>query len=421
MAKTTEKMSEYRLGRYVEEARSAAGYVDGFGVVGCELNRRDLWAVYIRQSTREQAENDRMVEYLLSCARIAKDKGLVVPNEYIIYDSVTSEHLGRPGIKWLRTELIPQRRIAGVIIPTVGRLSCDDHHRQTFEKECSYYGVNFVYGDAPSGQDVWSMFARSGMSYANLVRVKTNRDNALGGNIARVMTGKVPPGKAPYGYKYRSKAEIDSRGRRRILEAWWELNEIDENEELIWGSPAWVVQIIFHWVGFENRTQYWCATKLNTLKGDHQSLFRPLYGDSWIPKMIGEVCARVCYTGKGVYNMNKRVPNPDKPLKDLTDEIPRTILRPKPETEWHYFNLPPLTTKELWDSANTILRDRGRGRGKQGKKVEALLRGRIYCPVCSKPMSVKRKPSGEVYYYCRSHLNRLNASPCPYRRFISAK
>jgi DNA invertase Pin-like site-specific DNA recombinase len=212
--------SKERLDRYVEEAGRAACYEEGFGVTGCDLKRRDLWAAYVRQSTREQAENDRMAEYLLSCARMAKERGLIVPREYVIYDSVTSEHLGRPGMKMLRTELVPQRHIAGIIIPTVGRLSCDDHHRQTFEKECGYYGVDFVYGDAPSGQDIWSMFARSGMSYANLVRVKTNRESALGGNIARVMTGKVPAGRVPYGYRYRCKEEIDSRGRRRISEAW---------------------------------------------------------------------------------------------------------------------------------------------------------------------------------------------------------
>ena len=57
-----------------------------------------------------------------------------MPREYVLYDAVTSEHLGRSDMMRLRGELITQRLIAGVLIPTLGRLSMDDHHRQTFEK-----------------------------------------------------------------------------------------------------------------------------------------------------------------------------------------------------------------------------------------------------------------------------------------------
>lgn len=59
----------------------------------------------------------------------------------------------------------------------------DDYDRQAFEKECQYYGVRFVYGDAPSGMDMGSMFARCGISLGNYLRVKTNRESALAGNI----------------------------------------------------------------------------------------------------------------------------------------------------------------------------------------------------------------------------------------------
>jgi hypothetical protein len=274
-------------------------------------------------------------------------------------------------------------------MPTLGRLSCDEHHRFTFEKECMYYGVEFIYCDTPSGNDIGSMFARSGMALGNYLRVKTNRDSALGGNIARVVSGKVPSYKAPYGYKYRCKAEITSRGRRKIAEAWWELDNVNENGELDWGSPVWVVQMIYKWAGNENRTQYWISSTLNKLRIENPDLFRPLYGNRWAPKMIGDICARESYFGKGVFNKYKRIPNPEKPLKDLTEEMPRTLLRPKPAEEWHYFTVPALTSKELWDLANLSFKERGRGRGKQGKTIEALMRGRYIWSLCKKPMSVK--------------------------------
>ena len=68
---------------------------------------------------------------------------------------------------------------------------------------------------------------------ANWLRVQSNRNNALGGNIARVLSGKVPSGKAPYGYNYRRKADIDQRGRTKIQEAWWEVDEFESDDEFM--------------------------------------------------------------------------------------------------------------------------------------------------------------------------------------------
>lgn len=69
---TTEVMNKERLDRYILEAAKASGYEEGFGVTGCDLNLRHWWVAYARQSTREQAENDRLGEYLLTCTRLAK-------------------------------------------------------------------------------------------------------------------------------------------------------------------------------------------------------------------------------------------------------------------------------------------------------------------------------------------------------------
>jgi len=418
MITTIEVMSEERFRHYIEEAAKSAAYEEGFGIKGCDLSQRNWGAAYTRQSLREQAENDRLGEYFLTCAKLAKQLGAIIPEEYIIYDNSTSEHLERPGMVRLRTELISKRLISSVFIPTLGRLSMDDHHRQTFEKECQYYGVNFVYGDAPSGMDIGSMFARAGLSLGNLVRVKTNRDSALAGNIGRILAGKVPSQRAPYGYNYCREAEIDQRGRTRILKAWWEIDEVIEDGELVWGSPAWVVCQIFIWIGREGRTQYWVTAKLNELHGEWPQLFRPLYGERWFPKMVGEVVERESYTGKAYYNKTHRVPNPNKPLGDLTMQIKRTLTRQKPESDRVAFEVPALTTHELWKSANKTLRERGRGRGKQGKKIQALFRARMICPICGKPMAVMRRRNGRIYYYCRSRYCRWLKDPCPYSSFV---
>ena len=89
-------------------------------------------------------------------------------------------------------------------------LSREPAPQQVFERVCEIVGVKLIFGDAPSGMDVGSQFARSALTFSNkLARLATNR-NARAGNIGRVLKGWVPSHKAAYGYIYRRDAEIAS-------------------------------------------------------------------------------------------------------------------------------------------------------------------------------------------------------------------
>jgi hypothetical protein len=412
MLKPNEVMSQERLDRFIDEAARFADY-QAFGARDFDLSQPDCWVAYTRQSLEEQAKNDRLAEYLLTCARLAKEKGVVVPREYVIYDAGTSENMNRPGMIRLRTELIAKMRIAGVIIPALGRLSMDDLHRLTFEQECSYYRVAFIYGDAPSGMDIGSQFARAGMAIGNALRVKSNRDNVLAGNISRVMSGKVPAHRVPYGYSYRAEKMIDPRtGRARVLSASWELNEPGPDGKPIQGCPAWVVNQIFHWVGDEGRTLYWVLDMLNDMKIPAPCRSR------WKPMTVAEIVRRKSYTGKGEYNAYELVSNPERPIGDPTLGFKKTLKRPKPKNVRVAFDVPPLTSEDCWQRANDALTERGRGRGKRGKAIQALFRGRMLCPGCQKPMAVLRDRRGYVYYHCRAHYCSWVTDPCKYNRFV---
>ena len=137
----------------IASAAKAAGYAEGFGLSGCDLIADGWWAAYTRQSTEEQRSNNRLPEYLFTCAREAKRLGVVVPREYILYDAVTGEHLERPMMIRLRSELVPERKIAGVIFPALDRLSREPIHIGIFEFEFDHCRVRYHYADAPSGSD----------------------------------------------------------------------------------------------------------------------------------------------------------------------------------------------------------------------------------------------------------------------------
>lgn len=150
-------------------------------------------------------------------------------------------------------------------------------------------------------------------------------------------------------------------GKIQIKKAWWELNNTGPDGKLLPGSPADVITRIFNWVGNEGHTVYWVARKLNEagIKGPN--------GGNFTQNSIRYLMLNHCYTGQHKYNANMRVPNPKRPLGDITGAVRRTLIRPNPDGEAVEFAIPPLVTEELWLKANRATRERGRGRGKEGR------------------------------------------------------
>ena len=188
--------------RLIASAAKAAGYEEGFGIIGCDLTDNTWWAAYTRQSTEEQRNNNRLAEYLLTCAKEARTLGVIVPREYILYDAVTGEHLERPNMIYLRQDLIASRKIAGVIYPALDRLSREPVHIGVIEFEMDHCRVRYHYADAPNGSDPMSQMVRQILAHAAKFVKLANRKNNRGGNIGRVLKGMVPALRPPYGYTY---------------------------------------------------------------------------------------------------------------------------------------------------------------------------------------------------------------------------
>ena len=209
----------------------------------------------------------------------------------------------------------------------------------------------------------------------------------------------MPAHKAAYGYRYMADREIGSDARVIVKRAWWEIDELGPGGKPLKETPAGVVVQVFRWVGSDERTLYWVANTLNSMGIAAQQ------GGKWSPATVANIVHHRCYTGNHAYNVNAKVANPARPRGDITAEVKRTLLRPKPEEEWAKYTVPKLVDETLWEKANANLTERGRGRGKQGKKIDALLRSRIFCPGCSRPMVVRREVRQDrVYYHCSKYF-----------------
>ncbi len=408
-------VSEEIFDTYIHQAAKTVGYEHGFGITGCDLSMPTWWAAYCRQSLDQQSQNNRLPEYLLTLARMAKEQGIVVPREYILYDHETGEHLERHGMTSLRFGLSHKKKILGILFADLRCLSREPAPQQVFERECEILGIRLLFGDAPSGMDVGSQFARSAITFSNKLTRLATHNNARAGNVGRILKGLVPACKAAYGYTYRREAEIGQNGRIIVKKAWWELECCDEEGILQERSPAWVAKNIFEWIGNQGKTSFWVAKELNRLEINAPA------GGKWRPPTICKLVKRRCYTGSNYYNSASMVPNPSRPLGDVTGQIKRTILRPKPETEWVKFTVPSLVSESLWRKANEALTGRGRGRGKEGVVIHALLRGRIICPRCGKPMVVRRDGKNHlIYYHCINRYKPWDTDACEFRKFIPA-
>jgi len=400
------------MDEYIVQAAKAADYEKGFGIQGCDLSKPIWWAAYCRQSLDEQGNNNRLPDYLRTCAMEAKRLAVIVPREYVLFDLMTGEHLERPKMIYLR-KLMAERQISGVVFPALDRLSREPLHQQIFELEAAHYGVYLQYADAPSGNDPGSQFARTILAHAaKLVKI-ANRRNNRGGNIGRVVSRNVPAGKTPYGYRYHAEYEDLGHERRKLISANWLVDSLDPEGKLIHGSEAWIVNQVFQWVGTENRTLYWAAKRLNEMS------IKPRYAKEWSPALISFIVKNRCYTGHHVYNKATYVPNPNKPIGDVTYAIRRTVRQLKPESEWAHFEVPPLVPEKLWDLANLNLAERGRGKGKEGRRLDALVRGRIFCPSCNQLMSIYRDSNYHhlTYYRCTSRSQGWRHKRCYIRSF----
>lgn len=415
VVKEIELVTKEEFEQFINEAAKVVNY-ENFGLMGCDLSMPVWWAGYCRQSLDQQSHNNRLPEYLLTLAKMAKEHGVVIPYEYVLYDHVTGEHLDRPGMQFLRHELLDKKKVLGIFFADLRCLSREPAPQQVFEREAEIRGIKLVFGDAPSGMDVGSQFARSAITFSNKLMRLSTHGNARAGNIGRVLKGSVPACKAAYGYRYCRDAELTSAGKVLIKKAWWEVDHLYTGDTFTKDSPAWVVREVFRWVGEEGRTLWWVAKKLNEM-GVHAPS-----GGKWGPNSVCKLVRRACYTGKNSYNSRSMVSNPARPLGDVTGQVKRTILREKPKEEWVFFNVPRIVSDELWQKANAALTVRGRGRGKEGKAIQALLRNRIYCPRCGLPMVVRRDGHAQkVFYHCVRRYRVWDGNACNFRKFVPAR
>jgi DNA invertase Pin-like site-specific DNA recombinase len=390
-----------------------------------------MTAAYFRHSTEMQTSNHSLPGYIMTAAEMALQRDVVVPRSLLFYDTSSGEDMERPAILRLRHEWIETRRIAAVLVPEIRRLTRESMHLKIFERWCEFYGVEYVYGGGvPNGTDPQNKAIRSFMvEVGSMERISTNRRN-LDGRIGRIEKGLPPTGKRPTGYGMVK--DTDKAGR--VVGGYWyvdgllpdvaapaPLETFSSRHELdryfTHHSPAWVIGYIFYRIGMERSSGNQVATELNEM-GLHEML-RADNSRGWSAAIISYMVRNTTYKGEGVYNTSRTVENPDRKLRDdMTLAKQRTIRRPKPVEQHVHFETPAIVSAAAWQLANDQLETNKVFKGRSKPQLDILMRRRVHCPECGRPMKVNAD-GARTYYMCyEAYRHEANIVPtCQHRYY----
>src|ERR1017187_6182117 len=255
---------------------------------------------YLRVSTEDQGTMYGLPSQRAACQKRAKERGWVIIKE--LTDDVTGTDTLRPGL----TEV---RRMAAagetdiVLCYSVDRLSRDLVDVLNLTRELQQHVVvEYVtesFENSASGRLFLSLRGAIGAFEREQILARTQA-----GRIAKAKSGKVPGGRAPYGY--------------RIVNG----NLVIQDDEAV------VVKQIYNWAA-AGVSQRDIARRLN------ERGVKPYMAKDWGKTSVGRIIGHEVYIGTAVYNARKRK---------------KTILRPRPIDEHIEIPVPPIVSREVYDS-----------------------------------------------------------------------
>src|ERR1039458_3354731 len=153
--------------------------------------------VYLRVSTEDQSQMYGLSSQRAACQKRAKERGWVIVRELI--DDQTGSDTLRPGLTEVR-RMVGAGEADIVLIYSVDRLSRATVDVLTLMAELREHAVvEFVaesFNDNPAGRLFLALRASIGAFEREQILQRTQA-----GRIAKAKSGKVPGGRAPFGYR----------------------------------------------------------------------------------------------------------------------------------------------------------------------------------------------------------------------------
>lgn len=327
-------------------------------------------AIYCRVSTTAQEDDGTSLGTQEErCHQYVTEHGYSLDDQHLYREVFTGVELwDRPQLTLLR-EAIRRREIDVVVAYAIDRLSRDPVHLGVILTEAEHAGVAVEFVSEPLDDSPEGQLIRFVRGYAAKVEHMKIVERSIRGKRARIQSGKLHNHSGElYGYR-RDKA----RGIRLIYE-----------------PEAAVVREIFRMV-VEDRLPTRTIVKVLNAKGiPPPSAGKRVYTNPpreplWGRSAVRRILVEPAYKGETIVWRQ------------------RVGAKPRPADEWLTLpegTTPAIVSPELWQAARDRLAT-NKGQDTRNKRLPYLLRGRVSCGVCGRPMRCSDE-HGTRTYRCSS-------------------
>jgi site-specific DNA recombinase len=310
-------------------------------------------AIYARVSTDDQAEHGYSLQTQIdSCRKYAAESGLTVAAEFR-EEGVSGAKLDRPELDKLRA-LIDSKQVEAVIVHTADRLSRNLGHSILIREEWQRAAIDIHYADRGKSQDTSEGRLSDNVQavIAEYEREKI-RERTRRGRVAKAKGGWVGAGTPAYGYR-----RVGQRENCRL--------------EIVEAEAAIIRRIFDMYLGLSGERMSLLGIPIQLDAEGIPPPGRSQAGRGWYSTSVKRILSNPVYIGE-VYYSHKTV----------------------------RANLPELAIidPDVWQAAQRQREENRRLAGRNNKKHEYLLRGRLRCACGLGLHGVPVKASGKQYLY----------------------
>jgi len=325
-------------------------------------NKKIRCAVYLRVSTEEQnkeghfgleVQEDKCRAFIES----QEAEGYVLDEKHVYKDEISggSPIEKRESLNKL-FEAARQKEFDVLIVYKTDRLARSIRILVNAVHELE--SLNIKYRSVTEPFDTTTAFGRTAMNlFGTFAEFEKEmiRERTMSGKTKAARNGFWSTGFTPYGY-YR-----DEETKKLAI--------VPEEAKIVKKMYRWLVNDRLSLGGIERR-----MNSMGITSPKHTRITKRETHNYWYKRTIGRILTNEVYTGKLIYRKYKR------PFKNLTSLIDPSLLRP--DNEWIEIKVPPIISRDLFDSATQQL-VRNREFSRRNQKREYLYSKLIHCGYCN--------------------------------------
>lgn len=353
--------------------------------------------IYVRNSTVNQRDEATIESQLSEIKeRVKQDNNLLIDGCIYQDEGYSGELIIRPALDKLRDDA--KKGLFEVLyVYDRGRLSRKFAYQELIIDELNDLGIRFitlhdVKAETPEEKVLQAM---QGV-FHEYERIKIT-ERFRRGKLYKVRNGNLLGYCPPYGYDYIPKTKEQ------------------EGSFIINPVEAKVVKLIFQWMGEEGISSNEIIRRLNNLGIGPKKQRRA----TWTKGPIVRLLRNSTYYGMHYYYKSESIVTKNHTNNNYK-RVKKTGRRERLREEWIPIKVPAIITKELFDKAQSQLKQNSQLCRRNNTKNDYLLRGLTYCS-CGCRRAGESNKSDYSYYRCTDRLRKFPLSRVCFENSINSK